>query len=122
MITDFGKELRKLRIDRGDILKTMAEKLGMTSSYLSAIECGKRNIPEDLIDRLTEIYELTDEQQAALSVAYDSSLSIIPLDLVGVSGTKRDLALKFARKFNDLDDEEITALLKAFREKRGNDL
>lgn len=122
MITDFGKELRKLRIDRGDILKTMAEKLGMTSSYLSAIECGKRNIPEDLIDRLTEIYELTDEQQDALSVAYDSSLSIIPLDLVGVSGTKRDLALKFARKFNDLDDEEITALLKAFREKRGNDL
>lgn len=119
MITDFGKELRKLRIDRGDILKTMAEKLGMTSSYLSAIECGKRNIPDDLIEKLTEIYELTDEQQDALSVAYDNSLNVIPLDLLGVNGAKRDLALKFARKFNDLNDEEITAMLKTLRDKKG---
>ena len=55
MITEFGKELRKLRIDRGEILKTMAEKINVTSSYLSAIECGKRNIPADLIQKLTSI-------------------------------------------------------------------
>ena len=45
MITEFGKALRKLRIDRGETLKIMADNLEMTSSYLSAIECGKRNIP-----------------------------------------------------------------------------
>ena len=67
MITEFGKALRKLRIDRGEILKTMAEKLNMTSSYLSAIECGKRNIPSDLISKLASIYDLTEEEQEILS-------------------------------------------------------
>ena len=35
MITAFGKFLRILRMDNGEILKTMAEKLEVTSSFLS---------------------------------------------------------------------------------------
>ncbi len=37
-----GRELRKLRIDRGEIIKTMAENLGYSPSYLSAIEMGSQ--------------------------------------------------------------------------------
>ena len=55
MVNEFGKLLRKIRIDNGEILKDMADKLEMTSSYLSAIECGKRNIPNNLIPRLEQI-------------------------------------------------------------------
>ena len=42
MITAFGKFLRILRMDNGEILKTMAEKLEVTSSFLSAVENGKK--------------------------------------------------------------------------------
>jgi transcriptional regulator with XRE-family HTH domain len=45
MLTEFGQYLRKIRIDCGDLLKDMADKLGVTSSYLSAVETGKRNVP-----------------------------------------------------------------------------
>ena len=45
-LTEFGKFSRKLRIDNGELLKDMAIKLNVTVSYLSAVEIGKRNIPE----------------------------------------------------------------------------
>lgn len=112
MITEFGKALRKLRIDRGEILKTMAEKLNMTSSYLSAIECGKRNIPTDLISKLTSIYELDATEQNELSEAYDKSINSIEIELSTNNMCKRDLALQFARKFNDMDDELAMQMLK----------
>lgn len=112
MITEFGKALRKLRIDRGEILKSMADKLNMTSSYLSAIECGKRNIPTDLINKLALIYDLTEAEQESLSEARDKSLNSIEIELNTNSAYKRDLALQFARKFDDMDDELAAQLLK----------
>ena len=44
MLTNFGKALRKLRIDNNELLKDMALKLEVTVSYLSAVEnagCAK---------------------------------------------------------------------------------
>ena len=124
MITEFGKALRKLRIDRGEILKTMAEKLTMTSSYLSAIECGKRNIPDDLIQRLTSIYDLSVKEQQDLAEARDKSIKSIEIELSTNNEYKRDLALQFARKFNDMDDElaiQIMKFLKRDKEAWSND-
>ena len=47
MLTSFGCYLRKLRIDTGYLLKDLASYLCVTSSYLSAVEMGKRRIPDD---------------------------------------------------------------------------
>lgn len=110
MNTEFGKFLRKLRIDKGEILKNMADKLGMTSSYLSAIECGKRNIPDDLIEKLTSIYCLDEKEQQELSIARDRSLNSIEIELSSSSADKRDLALQFARQFNDMDDDVVSQI------------
>lgn len=46
MLTDLGRLLRKIRIDHGEILKDMANRFGVTASYLSAVENGKRAVPE----------------------------------------------------------------------------
>ena len=45
MLTSIGRFLRKLRIDQGEILKDMAEKLGVTVSFLSSVENGKKKCP-----------------------------------------------------------------------------
>ena len=37
MLTKFGKELRKIRIEHDEILKDMADKLNVTAAYLSAV-------------------------------------------------------------------------------------
>ena len=46
MATIFGKEVAKLRIDQGVKLRELADHFGVSSSYLSAIEAGKKNVPE----------------------------------------------------------------------------
>lgn len=35
MVTSFGKTLRKMRIDRGMVLKNMADLLGVSSAYVN---------------------------------------------------------------------------------------
>ena len=110
-LTEFGKEMRKLRIDRGEVLKNMSDKLGITSSYLSAIECGKRTVPSDLIPRLTEIYGLDDEHVAQLEAARDSSLKELRINFEDASDGQRDVALMFARTFKNLTREEIDEMM-----------
>ena len=66
MITEFGKELRKMRIDAGEVLKDMATKLGITSSYLSAIEVGKRTVSERILTNIQEKYTLSEAEMLRL--------------------------------------------------------
>ena len=58
MATTYGKVLRRIRIDRDELLKNMAEKLKMTSAHLSSIENGKRQIPNNMTRSIVDIYEL----------------------------------------------------------------
>ena len=107
VLTPFGKELRKMRIDRGEILKNMADKLGCTSSYLSGIECGKHSVPADLVARLQELYGLADEEAARLDAARDATLKEERLRLEDTSPQQRDVALLFARAFKELSPEDL---------------
>jgi transcriptional regulator with XRE-family HTH domain len=54
MLTPFGKALRKLRIDRGWLLKDMAEGADVTPSFLSGVETGRKCIPSDLVKKITK--------------------------------------------------------------------
>jgi hypothetical protein len=118
MLTDFGKALRKMRIDRGEVLKHMADKLGWTSSYLSAIEVGKRVIPEDLIERLATLYELTQPAIAELREAEQRSAKQIKLHLEGTFGIKKEAAILFARSFETMDEQTASDVLKILNEQK----
>ena len=107
MLTAFGIALRKLRLDCGEILKNMADKLEISSSYLSAIEVGKRNIPEDFIGRLSDLYCLEPEKVQKLEDAKLKSQTEIAFGLGDASFSKRETALLFARKFDDLDEDTM---------------
>ena len=62
-MTDIAKFLRKLRIESEENLGDMAERLGLSAAYLSAIENDKRTAPEDMKERLFEAYDLPEEQR-----------------------------------------------------------
>lgn len=74
-MTPFGKAVRHLRIEHEMLLGSMADALGVSSSYLSQIESGKKPIPSGFADRVAQLMSLdmiaTSElrQQAALSMA-----------------------------------------------------
>lgn len=58
VLTNLGKQTRKLRIDNEELLMDMANKLEISASYLSAIETGKRKMPKDFIEKIENIYKV----------------------------------------------------------------
>ena len=115
MLTSLGRFLRKLRIDRGEILKDMADKLEVSVSFLSAVENGKKRMPTAWNGRICSLYELNEGQKEEFTKVIADTEKAIELDFSGVSASKRELAVSFARKFSDIDDtqlEEIQKILK----------
>ena len=115
MLTLFGKALRKLRIDRGLLLKNMADDLGYSSAFLSAIETGRKKIPEGFLMRLISLYSLSDGEAHHLKEAAEVSVNEICFNLKGLRQDSIDLAVSFAKRFDSLSDEkrqQIVMLLK----------
>lgn len=110
MITSLGRFLRKLRIDQGEILKDMADKLGVSVSFLSAVENGKKRMPSTWNTKLCELYQLIPEQKQAFTTAIAETEESLEMDFYGVAAGKRELAVSFARKFSDFDEGQIEAI------------
>lgn len=115
MLTVFGKFCRKLRIDKGELLRDMADHLGVTAAYLSAVEIGKRNIPEEWINKIIGIYELTTDDVARLRSAYDQAVTQIKIDLSDQTPKHREAAMVFAREFKEMSEDELNEFMKAIK-------
>lgn len=118
--TVFGKEVRKVRLGRDMTLGNMADDLGYSPAYLSAIEIGKREIPDDLVQKLAERYALSDAEEDALYRAQMDVRGNVSVQLGSAqdSPERRELAVEFARDFaklNTLNNEQLRNLLEAFR-------
>lgn len=111
MLTAYGKMLRKLRIDRQELLKEMAERLNVSSAYLSAVETGKRRIPQGWTDRLIELYELNVQAAQDLRIAEEASSSEVRISLKGASELQRSAVLTFAKALDGLSDEELKKIM-----------
>lgn len=119
MATEFGKFCRKLRIDSDELLKNMADKLKVTSAYLSAVENGKRRIPEEWEEKITQLYMLDLKQQCDLRNAIDNSLDEISISLTQVNDVNyRETAIAFARKFDSLSEAEIKKIQNILKKER----
>jgi transcriptional regulator with XRE-family HTH domain len=112
MLTEFGQFLRKLRIDCNELLKDMADKLGVSSSFLSAVETGKRNIPEGWVEKICQYYDLDIFDREGLKVAAIKSARAVTMDLSNMVPERKETALLFARKFVDVDDSAIEVIRK----------
>lgn len=119
MLTEFGKALRKIRIDNQQLLKDMAESLGVSSAYLSAVETGKRRIPQDWVNKIASTYSLNQEDSADLQRAADNSVLDVTISLVDASEQKRDAVLSFARALDGLSDEDLKRIMSSMKEKEG---
>lgn len=110
MLTRFGKQLRKLRIDREERLKDMADRLNVTTAYLSAVENGKRNVPDAWVYEIIDKYGLTDSEAKELQRAAYENKDEITINLKNTENT--EIALSFARKFRKLTLEQADELQK----------
>ena len=56
-LTEFGKAVRKARIDANETLLSMAEKIGTTPSFLSGMETGRKKIPTEWVEKIITFFE-----------------------------------------------------------------
>ena len=113
MITEFGKILRIIRINCGDSAKDMSEKLGISASYLSAIENGKRNVPDNLCDSLRANFKLTSEDEEKMTKALAMSLENMKLDLASLDESRKSVIYAVAKE--GLDDETIERICQVIK-------
>ncbi len=118
MLTTLGRFLRKLRIDNGEILKNMADKLDVTVSFLSAVENGKKRMPPAWNARICSIYNLDAQQQAEFSTAVAETENALEMNFKGVPLGNRQLAVAFARKFAEFDKEQLENIRRILEEDR----
>lgn len=120
MITPLGMLLRRLRDENNERLYDMAEKLKKPSSFLSAVEFGKKAPPQDLVDTVIRLYGLKANETTELRNAAQLSSRSVKVDLGGVSNQSRELAVAFARQFTSLEPERVERLLSVLREDTDN--
>ena len=103
-ITEFGKAIRKARIDTDNVtLSSMATALHTTPSFLSALEMGRKKIPAEWVAKIEGYF-----QQHGISLRLgelaDTANKTVPID--GLSPAQQMLVAGLARV--NLDEVEIS--------------
>lgn len=108
MLTPFGKAIRKARIDYGLTLKDVADKADVSSSYLSAIENGKKPLTNEFVNVLLSVMGLPEERNREIIASAATHIHELKLNHQGRTTDEIEFAMMFARKFEsgsfDLDN------------------
>ena len=121
MYTKFGEFMRVLRIKHHEIMGDIADMLGVSLPFLSAVENGKRNVPADWVDKIVSHYNLSPEDTQELLEAIEQSKTQIKLDLKSSVFFQRTAALQFARSFDNMDEDTAKRIIELLEGKGGND-
>lgn len=118
-MTPFGEKMRKLRIERNVTLKQMAEALGVSSAYLSALEHGKRGRPGwHLIQRILAYFNIIwDEAEDVVRLARISHPRIT-IDTSGLSPKATELANRLADEIGKIDPATLDDMLGLIERRR----
>lgn len=115
MLTEFGKVMRIIRINTGDSMRDMAAKIGMSATYLSAIETGKRNIPANLEELLFSHYNFSEKDKKKIKDSIEKSASHVKIDLTEMADKKKKLIYSISK--GDIDEETLDRLCEIISEK-----
>lgn len=118
MLTEFGRCLRKLRIDRGELLRDMAQKLNVSSAYLSAVETGKRSVPASWTKQIATQYSLTQDEIRNLMDAAELSAQEVRISFAQATDNQKQAALSFAKALDGLSDDDLKKIMEVVHGKK----
>lgn len=107
-LTDFGKAVRKARLDTNETLSTMADALGVSPAFLSAMETGRKNISEEWIVKISEFFLTRNVKIEKLAMYADISNESV--SIAGRNPHQQMLIAGFAR--SNFDAETLAKLAK----------
>jgi transcriptional regulator with XRE-family HTH domain len=118
MYTKFGEYVRILRVKNHEVMGDMAKLLGTTTPFLSAVENGRKNVPKEWAEIISNHYNLSTADRNELENAIEESRIQTKIDMKDSSQMQRKVAVQFARSFEDIDDETAQKILALLRNKK----
>lgn len=76
-LTPYGKEIRKIRIDKNISASDHASKLGVTTAFLSNVERGKKPLPIQMLFQTFEFFKLNSTEENTLISALAKSAPMV---------------------------------------------
>lgn len=116
--TKFGEFLRVLRVKHHEVMGDVADLLGVSTPFLSAVENGRKNVPTEWFDILAKHYSLNEEEIAEMKELAEYSRTQVKIMLSQSQEHQRNVALQFARSFDGIDEETAERILELL-DKRG---
>lgn len=118
MITSFGKELRKLRLDLGITLLDMAKQIQVSSSLLSSMETGRKPVAPTVLNKLAETFPQVAARSEEFMRLADETRSEVRIRLSEDNAQANGFAMAFARKFETLSDQQVRDLMAVLEGKK----
>jgi transcriptional regulator with XRE-family HTH domain len=101
-----------MRAERGILLKDMADALGVSPSYLSALEHGRRGVPTwALVQAVIAYFNIIWDEAEDLQRLADLSDPRVVVDTAGLSPAATLLANRLARDISLMSEARIAGVL-----------
>lgn len=110
MLTPFGKAIRTLRLQKGWRLLDLAQCMGKTPAFLSAVETGRKPIPDGFVRAVANAMDLSAEEIRELRRAADRTRKEVRV--AALHEEQRELVAAFARRLDEIPDDLIADLKK----------
>lgn len=115
-MTPFGAKCRDLRAKRAVTLKQMAAAIGVTPSYLSALEHGKRGVPTwYLVQRIIAFFNVIWDEAEELQRLAEMSDPRVVVDTAGLDPKATEFANLLAAKIRGLSPKSLEELIHRLR-------
>ncbi len=111
MLTPFGKAVRKLRINKGVNMAQMARNVACSPSFISMVENGKKDSNPYLVSKIARYFKLSEEEELELNTRAQESAKEVCIDLQGLDGRSRYIAVQIATQFRTLNWRKKQAIL-----------
>ncbi|MGB7205106.1 MAG: helix-turn-helix domain-containing protein [Anderseniella sp.] len=111
-MTPFGEKIRTLRKAQGVTMKQMADAIGVSAPYLSALEHGKRGQPSwYLVQRIIAYFNVIwDEAEEITRLARLSHPRVV-IDTSGLSPSATELANRLSVDIAKLNQHQLQQFL-----------
>lgn len=86
-----GRYLFALRVAEYESQKEMAKKLGVTASYLSAIEMGKKPLTPNMFQKISEEYNIEGERYAEFEKLVSLSNDTLSIPIATISDDAKEM-------------------------------
>lgn len=117
-MTPFGLKMRELRAAKGVSQKEMADALGVSAAYLSALEHGKRGVPNwALVQKIVGYFNVIWDEAEELQHLAASSHPRVVVDTTGLLPKATAFANRLAEEIGQLDDTALDALMRTLDER-----